>query len=85
MRVVAVLEPGFWLVITDIGFLTVDAKAVVERILYERFETAGEALPAQPLLIPETLSLPPLDAERVKRFLPELAHCGFDLTDSAWW
>lgn len=80
MRVVAVLEPGFWLVITDIGFLTVDAKAVVERILYERFETAGEALPAQPLLIPETLSLPPLDAERVKRFLPELAHCGFDLT-----
>lgn len=80
-RVVELLPGDYWLVVTDQGYVTVDAKAALERILYERFapEAANQAA-SQPLLLPETLRLPPADAERVQRFLPELEACGFDLT-----
>ena len=80
LRVADVLEPGYWLVVTDQGYVTVDAKAALERILYERLAPAAEAVASQPLLIPETLRLPPADAERVTRFLPELEACGFGVS-----
>ncbi len=80
LRVADILDPGYWLIVTDQGYLTVDAKAAVERILYERFDASTEEQLSQPLLLPETLHLPPADAERVRRFLPELTTCGFDLS-----
>lgn len=80
LRVADVLEPGYWLVVTDQGYVTVDAKAALERILYERFAPAAETVASQPLLLPETLRLPPADAERVTRFLPELEACGFGVS-----
>lgn len=80
LRVADVLEPGYWLVVTDQGYVTVDAKAALERILYERLAPAAEAVASQPLLIPETLRLSPADAERVTRFLPELEACGFGVS-----
>ena len=78
-RIADVLEPGYWLVVTDQGYVTVDAKAALERILYERLAESGAAPAAQPLLLPETLELPPADAERLARFLPDLEACGFEL------
>lgn len=80
LRVADILEQGYWLVVTDQGFVTVDAKAAVERIFYERLTPAAEAVATQPLLLPETLHLPAADAERVTRFLPELNACGFGVS-----
>ena len=82
-RVVDLLDHGYWLVVTDQGYVTVDAKAALERILYERLAPAVSNPPSQPLLIPETLHLPPADAERVTRFAPQLAQCGFGIAPLA--
>ena len=81
LRVADVLEQGYWLVVTDQGYVVVDAKAALERLFYDRFSpAAGETIASQPLLIPETLHLPAADAERVARFLPELGACGFGVS-----
>ncbi len=81
LRIADILQERYYLVVTDQGYLVVDAKAALERILYERILADTERAPAtQPLLIPETLHLPLLDAERVTRFLPELQAAGFDLS-----
>lgn len=79
-RLAAVLDEGYWLVVTDRGYVTVDARAAVERIFYERLAPAAEHITSQPLLLPETLQLSPADAERVTRFLPELEACGFGIS-----
>ncbi len=78
-RVSDILEERYWIVITDQGLLTVHAKAALERILYERLAPSAAHIISQPLLIPETLHLPPVDADRVTRFLPELEACGFGI------
>ena len=81
LRVADVLEQGYWLVVTDQGYVVVDAKAALECLFYDRFSpAAGETIASQPLLIPETLHLPAADAERVARFLPELGACGFGVS-----
>ncbi|MGN1325363.1 MAG: DNA mismatch repair endonuclease MutL, partial [Candidatus Spyradenecus sp.] len=68
LRIADILQERYYLVVTDQGYLVVDAKAALERILYERILADTERAPAtQPLLIPETLHLPLLDAERVTR------------------
>jgi DNA mismatch repair protein MutL len=80
LRVADILESGFWLVITEQGYVTIDAGAALERICYERFIKQAEQPLVQPLLIPETLELTPADADRVSRFIPELEACGFSLS-----
>lgn len=80
LRIADILETGYWLVITEQGYVTVDASAALERILYERFMAKTEQPAIQPLLIPESLTLSPTDAERVNRFLPELEACGFGIS-----
>lgn len=80
LRIADILEPGYWLVITEQGYVTVDAGAALERILYERFMAKTEQPAIQPLLIPESLTLSPADADRVNRFLPELEACGFGIS-----
>lgn len=80
LRIADILESGFWLVITEQGYVTIDAGAALERICYERFIKQAEQPAIQPLLIPETLELTPADADRVSRFLPELEACGFNLS-----
>lgn len=80
LRFAAVLEDGYWLIVTDQGYITVDAKAAVERIRYEQFIRNSGPDASQPLLLPETLRLSPTDAERVSRFLPELESCGFGIS-----
>ena len=49
---------GWVLLETDAGLVTLNPRAARERIAYERLIDAHEAL-AQPLLIPETVTLPP--------------------------
>jgi DNA mismatch repair protein MutL len=80
LRIADVLESGFWLVITEQGYVTVDASAALERIFYERFIKQATQPAVQPLLIPETLELSPADADRVSRYLPELEACGFGIS-----
>lgn len=79
-RVVDISQHSLWLVVTDHGYVTVDARGVVERIAYERLVAQHEPIASQALLIPETLRLPPLDAERVLRYQGELESCGFGLS-----
>lgn len=80
-RLLGLLEEGYWLILTDQGYVTVDGRAALERIAYERLAAEAGPSAVQSLLIPETFSLPPADAERVRRFLPELQACGFGLAD----
>jgi DNA mismatch repair protein MutL len=80
LRVADILDSGFWLVITEQGYVTVDAGAALERICYERFIKQANQPAIQPLLIPETLELSPADADRVSRFIPELESCGFSIS-----
>ncbi len=80
LRIADVLESGYWLVITEQGYVTIDASAALERIAYERFIKQAHQPATQPLLIPETLELSPSDADRVSRFLPELEACGFGIS-----
>ncbi|MDO5462344.1 MAG: DNA mismatch repair endonuclease MutL [bacterium] len=80
VRVADLSPQGLWLVVTDQGYVTVDARGVIERIYYERFVAQNEPITSQPLLIPETLRLPPVDAERVLRYLSELEACGFGIS-----
>ena len=67
---------GWVLLETDAGLVTLNPRAARERIAYERIINAHEAL-TQPLLIPETVTLPPSDSARIRSFLAELQAVGF--------
>ena len=67
---------GWVLLETDAGLVTLNPRAARERIAYERIVAAHEAL-TQPLLIPETVTLPPTESARIRSFLAELQSVGF--------
>ena len=67
---------GWVLLETDAGLVTLNPRAARERIAYERLIDAHEAL-TQPLLIPETVTLPPSESARIRSFLAELQAVGF--------
>ena len=67
---------GWVLLETDAGLVTLNPRAARERIAYERIVAAHEAL-TQPLLIPETVTLPPSESARIRSFLAELQSVGF--------
>lgn len=67
---------GWVLLETDAGLVTLNPRAARERIAYERLIDAHEAL-SQPLLIPETVTLPPSESARIRNFLSELQTVGF--------
>ena len=67
---------GWVLLETDAGLVTLNPRAARERIAYERIIDAHEAL-TQPLLIPETVTLPPSESARIRNFLSELQTVGF--------
>ncbi len=67
---------GWVLLETDAGLVTLNPRAARERIAYERILDAHEAL-SQPLLIPETVTLPPSESARIRSFLAELQAVGF--------
>ncbi|MBQ4199133.1 MAG: DNA mismatch repair endonuclease MutL [Kiritimatiellae bacterium] len=67
---------GWVLLETDAGLVTLNPRAARERIAYEKLIDAQETL-SQPLLIPETVTLPPSESSRIRNFLNELRAVGF--------
>jgi DNA mismatch repair protein MutL len=59
----------------------IDQHTAHERVLFERLCRArlGEALPSQPLLIPETVDVPAQHAALLQRHLPELEQAGLKI------
>ena len=53
-----------------------DPRAARERIVYERV-LGRQNVVAQPLLIPETVQLPPADSARIRNFRGDLEAAGF--------
>jgi len=75
-RFLAQTKAGFLLVETDAGIVTMNPQAARERIAYETLCDATRTV-SQPLLIPETVRLPPADAARIRASLQEIAGMGF--------
>jgi DNA mismatch repair protein MutL len=82
-RVVGELRGRYILLETDSGCVTVDPRAAMERILYEKLLSYTEDQPAvsQVLLIPETVKMSPADAERLRRSLDVVEAMGFKVAD----
>ncbi len=69
---------------TNDGYVVMDPRAAHERVIYERLMAAVEAernVATQPLLIPETVKLPPADAALLHRHLDLLRAMGFGLDE----
>lgn len=87
-KVLACTDSGYLLIETDAGIVTLNPQAAQERIAFEKlmaaFNTASpdNAIAAsQPLLIPETVHLSPLESARLKSFRPILAKQGFEIDE----
>lgn len=81
-KLVSILDDGYLLITTDTGFVTVDSRAAMERVVYERLSADyASPQPTQSLLIPETVRLSPVDADRVRRFMGELHALGFTVSE----
>ncbi len=73
---------GYLLVETDAGIVTINPHAARERIAYERMlQSAATTGTSQTLLIPETITLPPLDFARIKGALDIFRKMGFQLEE----
>ena len=66
---------------TNEGLLLVDQRAAHLRVLYEQALTQlrGERGEAQQLLFPQTVDLPPAQAETLEEWLPDLRALGFEI------
>jgi len=82
-RVAGQLKGRYILLETESGYVTVDPRPAVERVLYEKLLSHNQGQPAvsQSLLIPETVKLSPPDAERLRRHLKVICELGFKLVD----
>lgn len=82
-RLVGCLSTGFALLETEGGYTVVDPSAAHERVLYERLlrNTAAAESPSQALLLPQTVEMAPLDAQRIRSCLPILSDMGFEIED----
>jgi DNA mismatch repair protein MutL len=66
---------------TATGLVIVDQHAAHERLVYERLKAAARAsgIPAQALLVPEIVELPPEEAHRLLDIAPDLARLGLGI------
>ena len=79
-RFLAVMEPGYVLLETDSGIVTLNPKAAMERIAFERLTArSGVAPQSQPLLLPDTVTLPPAAAHRISSSLDAIRSMGFHI------
>lgn len=76
-KFLAQLSSGYLLIETDMGYITVNPKAAIARIAYEKAMDGKSAV--QMLLVPETVRLSPVSAMRISSSLGELASAGFEL------
>lgn len=82
-KVLANTESGYIILETDAGIVTLNPQAAEERVAYEKLLNAlqGEGVVSQPLLIPETIRLSPLESARLKSFGQILAAQGFEIEE----
>ena len=79
-KFLAATEPGYVLLETDSGIVTLNPRAAMERIAFERLTArSGTAPQSQPLLIPETVTLPPAAAHRIASALHSICGMGFHI------
>ena len=77
----ATTSTGYLLLETDRGIVTLNPRAARERIAYERLLDRHGGIVSQPLLLPETIHMPPADSARIRSFLPELQAIGFAIEE----
>lgn len=82
-RIVGSLSSGYVLLETEGGYAVADPSAAHERVMYERLMKSGVAseINEQPLLLPHTLELTPVDAGRLRSVLEIMRGMGFDIED----
>ena len=78
-RFLAVTEPGYVLLETDSGIVTLNPKAAMERIAFERLSARDDIPQSQPLLLPDTVTLPPAAAHRIASSLDAMRAIGFHI------
>jgi len=81
LRLLGQFHQSFILAATGRELLLIDQHAAHERILFERFreQLAREALPAQPLLVPEIIELTPAQQAVFESVREELARLGIEV------
>ena len=84
LRLLGVVGKLYVLLESDRGLVLLDQHAAHERILYEqmlnRLEQSGST-PSQKLLLPETIELPPRDAQFLREQLAALTRLGVGLSE----
>ncbi len=84
LRMVGVIGKLYVVLESDRGLVLLDQHAAHERILFEQMMNRIEAntvAPSQKLLLPETVELPPRDAQFLREQLPALARLGVGLNE----
>ena len=81
LRPIGQLHRSYLLAQSPEGLYIVDQHAAHERIIFERLKAqlAKGSLPAQSLLLPDTLELTPVQADLVQNLIPALTRFGFEL------
>ena len=84
LRLIGVVGKLYVLLESDRGLVLLDQHAAHERILYEQMLTRLEqngSTPSQKLLLPETIELPPRDAQFLRDQLTALTRLGVGLSE----
>jgi DNA mismatch repair protein MutL len=84
LRMVGVIGRLYVVLESDRGLVLLDQHAAHERILFEQMMTRIESnttAPSQKLLLPETVELPPRDAQFLREQLPALLRLGVGLNE----
>jgi DNA mismatch repair protein MutL len=84
LRLVGVVGRLYVVLESDRGLVLLDQHAAHERILFEQMMARIEsntAAPSQKLLLPETIELPPRDAQFLREQLPALTRLGVGLSE----
>ncbi|HEX4351210.1 MAG TPA: DNA mismatch repair protein MutL, partial [Verrucomicrobiae bacterium] len=84
LRMVGVIGKLYVVLESDRGLVLLDQHAAHERILFEQMMTRIESnttAPSQKLLLPETVELPPRDAQFLREQLPALLRLGVGLNE----
>ena len=84
LRMVGVIGKLYVVLESDRGLVLLDQHAAHERILFEQMMNRIESntvAPSQKLLLPETVELPPRDAQFLREQLPALSRLGVGLNE----
>lgn len=83
LRLVGVIGKLYVVLESDRGLVLLDQHAAHERVLFEQMLRRGEQgnAPSQRLLLPETVELPPRDAQFLREQLSELTRFGVGLSE----